>query len=102
MLKFPDLEIEEDGIKTDREEGQDDKSDSESDHSDEEDEDAVYDDDLQPIETLYTENKDEELGQVGVQPIETLYTENKDEKLGQRRSTANKNSRLKTRTKNYM
>ena len=42
------------------------KTDSESEHSDEEEEDKleVFDEDLQPLETQYTENAVEELGQV--------------------------------------
>ena len=49
--------------RTDREENKSEKSDTDTDQS--EDEDQVYDDNLQPVETVYVENVAEELGQVG-------------------------------------
>ena len=48
--------------KTDREEEEKKETDTDTDLSEEEKE--VFDDDLQPIETQYTENLVEELGQV--------------------------------------
>ena len=57
--------LEEDARTDKEEETKVEDSGSESDHSEEEEEkEEVFDDDLQPIETPYTENHTEELGQV--------------------------------------